>query len=132
MPDRVGVRCRPGTVVMTNSFYLGLGVSVAFFFVRYAMPAMPKIVAWAGVLAGIVVMLAEMLDPVMKPPLGSVVLFVIAALCLGGAAHLYIHRSGAIQPANPGTAQGGNQMGNVSGNTGIVTQDQKGDNSISK
>ena len=117
---------------MTNGFYLGFGVSVAFFFVRYAVPAMPKIVAWAGVLAGIVVMLAEMLEPAMKPPLGSVVLFVIAALCLGGAAHLYVHRSGAILPVNPGTAQRGNQMGNVSGNEGIVTQDQKGDNATSK
>jgi hypothetical protein len=121
---------------MANGFYWGLGISVTFFFVRYAVPAMPRIVAWAGVLAGIVVMLAEMLNPAMKPPLSSVALFVIGVLCLGGATHLYVHRNDAKQAEKPGAAQdagnNGNQMGDVDNNKGVITQGQRGNNTISK
>jgi hypothetical protein len=45
----------------------------------------------SGIVAGGVVMLSEFLPSHMKPPLSAVVLFLLAALCLGGAVHLYLN-----------------------------------------
>jgi len=73
-----------------EGFYLALGVTFVLPFLQWAVPTMPKIVAYAGVTGGILVMLAEFLDPAMKPPFPAVILFLIGVLCIGGAAHLYI------------------------------------------
>jgi hypothetical protein len=73
-----------------DGFYLALGVTFVLPFLQWAVPAMPKILAYAGVAGGIAVMLAEFLDPTMKPPFGVVILFLIGVLCIGGATHLYV------------------------------------------
>jgi hypothetical protein len=73
-----------------EGFYLALGVTFVLPFLQWAVPTMPRILAYAGVAGGIIVMLAEFLDPTMKPPFGAVILFLIGILCIGGAAHLYM------------------------------------------
>jgi hypothetical protein len=93
--------------------------------------------AWAGILAGLSVALMGLVEDAMRPPLGSVVLFMAAALCLGGAIHLYLHRTNNVKSSDSlGPVQADrasrNQMGNVHGNKGVVTQGQTGDNAISK
>src|SRR5450759_387091 len=118
---------------MSDGFYLALGVTVVLPFLQWLRPIMPKSVAWAGVIAGCTVMLADFLEPAMRPPLSSTLLFLVAALCLGGAIHLYIHRNDAKKPRTPTTSQdSGNRMGNIGGNKGIVTKGKKGDNTIYK
>ncbi len=73
-----------------EGFYLALGVTVVLPFAQWMAPTMPRHVAYAGVAGGILIMFAEFLDPAMKPPFSVVILFLIGALCIGGAAHLYI------------------------------------------
>jgi hypothetical protein len=73
-----------------EGFYLALGVTFALPFLQWAVPTMPRIVAYAGAAGGILVMLAEFLDPAMKPPFTVVILFLVGTLCIGGAAHLYL------------------------------------------
>jgi hypothetical protein len=81
-----------------DGFYLALGVTFVLPFLQWAVPTMPRILAYAGVAGGITVMLAEFLDPTMKPPFSVVILFLIGVLCIGGAAHLYF-QSIRRQPA---------------------------------
>jgi len=45
---------------METLFLVGLGVSVAFFFLRYAVTAIPKRVAWGGALVGILLMIVAL------------------------------------------------------------------------
>ena len=73
-----------------EGFYLALGVTVVLPFAQWMAPTMPRHVAYAGVAGGILIMFAEFLDPATKPPFSVVILFLIGALCIGGAAHLYI------------------------------------------
>ncbi|HEX4556554.1 MAG TPA: hypothetical protein VH249_21370 [Xanthobacteraceae bacterium] len=77
---------------MDKGFYLALGVALLLPFLQYALPVMPKSVAWTGVAAGILVMLIEFLAPEMKPSLPVVFLFLIGVLCLGWAGHLYFRQ----------------------------------------
>jgi hypothetical protein len=85
---------------MDKGFYLALGVTLLLPFLQYALPIMPKSVAWAGVAAGILVMLVEFLAPDMKPSLPVVLLFLIGTLCFGWAGHLYFQ-----QPSSPRVAE---------------------------
>ncbi|MBI5110449.1 MAG: hypothetical protein HZA68_00570 [Rhodovulum sp.] len=82
---------------MSEGFFLGLGLALILRFIQWAVPAMPKSVGWSGIIAGIIVVLAEFLEPSMKPPLSSVILFLIAAICLGGSFHFYVQRSAKAQ-----------------------------------
>jgi hypothetical protein len=73
-----------------EGFYLALGVTVVLPFAQWLAPAMPRLVAYAGMAGGILIMFAEFLEPSMKPPFSAVILCLIGVLCIGGAAHLYI------------------------------------------
>lgn len=86
---------------MSEGFYLGLGLALVLRFVQWAVPAMPKSIGWSGTIAGVVVMMAEFVERSMRPPLGSVVLFLLAAVCLGGSIHLYLNRSAKAQTSMP-------------------------------
>jgi hypothetical protein len=111
----------------------GIGISIAFFFLRYAVPVMPKSIAWAGFAAGILVILSNFLGPEMRPSLAAIALFLVGALCIGGAVHMSLKpKSASADTGDQTPASGGNTMGSVSGNKGIVTQGQSGDNNISK
>jgi hypothetical protein len=73
-----------------EGFYLALGVTVVLPFAQWLAPTMPRLIAYTGMAGGVLIMLAEFLDPSMKPPFSVVILFLIGALCMGGAAHLYL------------------------------------------
>jgi hypothetical protein len=108
----------------------GVGISIVFAFVRWAVPVMPKPIAWAGVVAGIVIVLVDLFMPDFKLTIPAIALFLIGMVCIGGAVHLAMKPK---QNADAGIDQpspSGNQMGTVKNNRGIVTQDQKGDNAI--
>ncbi|XIA65949.1 hypothetical protein ACFIOY_07420 [Bradyrhizobium sp. TZ2] len=75
---------------MDNGFYLALGVTVLTPALQYVIPAVPSAVALSDIVAGGIVMLSEFLPPHMKPPLNAVALFLLAALCVGGAVYFYI------------------------------------------
>jgi hypothetical protein len=107
----------------------GVAISVIFAFVRWAIPVMPKPVAWSGVGAGIIVLVADGLIPQMNITLPAIGLFLVDALCIGGAINLSLsakptrHDPVAVAPPV-------NRMGDVNNNTGVVTQGQRGDNAI--
>jgi hypothetical protein len=81
-------------------------------------------------------MVVQFLPLQARPPVGSVVLFLVATICMAGAIHLYVTRAEVEQSKITEPAQdiGGNrnQTGNIDGNRGIFTQGQTGDNAISK
>jgi hypothetical protein len=83
----------------------GVGISIVFFFFRYAVSAMPKSIAWAGVIAGMIIALADNLMPGIKLSVPSIGLLVIGAVCIGGAIHLAWAQSSPVQ--NPPIAGGG-------------------------
>jgi hypothetical protein len=72
-----------------EGFYLALGLTVVLPFAQWLAPTMPRLVAYTGMAGGILIVFAEFLDQSMKPPFSVVILFLIGALCMGGAAHLY-------------------------------------------
>jgi hypothetical protein len=106
---------------------VGVGISVAFFFLRYAVPVMPKSVAWVGVVAGAWIVLADLLG--MKLGIAAIVLYVVGAVCIGGALHLTF---GGGNRSETASASSGNTIGEVRGNRGIITQGQTGDNKVGK
>jgi hypothetical protein len=76
-----------------NGFYLALGVTVTLPFMQWAVPTIPRVVAYAGVAGGLFVMLLEFMGTEMRPPLSAIILFLIGLLCIGGAVHLYLTRA---------------------------------------
>lgn len=103
-----------------EGFYLALGATIVLPFLQWAVPSMPRVLAYAGVAGGIAVMFAEFLGPTMKPPFSVVVLFLTGVLCIGGAAHLYIQNikrpttaaaeATAPSPATSKTTDAGEQI----------------------
>lgn len=91
---------------------------------------MPKHVADGGIAAGIILITVDVLMPQMKPNLLAGALLLIGCLFIGGAIEVW--RSQTVPFAVKGPSSSGNKMGTVRDNDGIVTQGQKGDNSISK
>ena len=73
-----------------DGFYLALGVTVLLPFLQWLFPTVPKAVAYAGVIGGLLVMASEFLEASMKPPFSAVVLFLIGFLCIGGGAYQYL------------------------------------------
>jgi hypothetical protein len=106
----------------------GVAISIIFAFFRYAVPVMPKAVAWAGVGAGAIILIAGWVVPEMKITIPVVVLFLVGMLLIGGAIDLAL-RGASASDANA-LLPGSNNMGPVTGNKGIVTQDQRGDNAM--
>jgi hypothetical protein len=96
-----------GKAVMDKGFYLALGVTLILAFAQWTIPIMPWSIGYAGIIAGIIVILSEFvgefLGSEMSPPLGAVILFLIGSLFIGGAAHLYMHR--AAEKAVPNAPQ---------------------------
>jgi hypothetical protein len=75
----------------------GIGISIIFAFVRYAVPAMPKPIAWAGVVAGCCILLATLITQ-MNITIPAIVLFLVGALCIGGAVKLSLPSDRPITP----------------------------------
>jgi hypothetical protein len=115
---------------MDQTSALGIGISVLFAFLRWAIPAMAKPIAWSGVIAGLIIMVVAWTMPQMNISLPVIALFVCGSICIGGAIYL------AFKPKSPApsvtSSSPGNVMGNVHGNTGIITQGQQGDNSVGR
>jgi hypothetical protein len=65
----------------------GIGISIIFAFARYAVAAMPKPVAWAGVAAGCCILLATLVTQ-MNITIPAIVVFLFGALCIGWAVNL--------------------------------------------
>jgi hypothetical protein len=76
----------------------GVGISVVFFFFRYAVDTMPKSIAWAGVIAGLIIAVADQIMPGIKLTLPSIGLFLIGALFIGAAVHLAFAQSNHSPP----------------------------------
>jgi hypothetical protein len=109
----------------------GVAISVISTFIRWALPVVPKPIAWGGVGAGIVVLLAVWALPQMNITLPAVGLFLIGVLCIGGAVNMSL-RPNPTQNESGAAASTTNQAGDVPNNSGIVTQGQRGDNAIGK
>jgi hypothetical protein len=107
----------------------GVAISVIFAFIRWAMPVMPKPIAWSGVGAGIVVLLADWMSPQMNITLPAIGLFLVGALCIGIAVNMSI-RPKPTQNEPGASASTTNQIDGVTNNSGVVTQGQRGDNAI--
>jgi hypothetical protein len=116
---------------MGHEIAYGAAISIIFAFFRWAVPAMSKPIAWSGVAAGIAILIAAWAMPQMNITLPVIALFLFGAICIGGAVHLAMKPKPTDQPgAVAGTS--GNTMGNIDGNTGIITQGQHGDNTIDR
>jgi hypothetical protein len=115
---------------MDQNLGFGVGIAVLFAFLRWALPAMPKAIAWSGVIAGAIIVSVAWTMPQMNITLPVIALFVFGAICVGGAVHLALKPknldSGAVSSGS------GNTIGDVHGNTGIITQGQRGDNTIER
>jgi hypothetical protein len=113
---------------MDQNLGFGVGIAILFAFLRWALPALPKVTAWSGVIAGAIIVLVTWTMPQMNITLPVIALFVLGTIFIGGAVHL------ALKPKNldSGAVSSGpgNTMGDVHGNTGIITQGQHGDNKI--
>jgi hypothetical protein len=115
---------------MGRELAYGAAISIIFAFARWAVPAMPKPVAWSGVVAGIAILIATWAIPQMNISLPVIALFLFGAICVGGAAYLAM-KPKTIEQA-PVAAAPRNTMGNVDGNTGIITQGQQGNNTMER
>jgi hypothetical protein len=75
---------------MEGGFYFALGAAIILALLPFLTPV-PKVVAWAGTLAGMAIMLAEFLPSEYRPALAAVALFVIGVMALAGSGYLYFH-----------------------------------------
>jgi hypothetical protein len=88
----------------------------------------PHKIADAGLIAGIILIIFGIAMPNITFTMPVILLFVVGCLCLGGAAHLAL--KGNAPPAITTPEKADNTMGTVTNNSGIVTQDQRGDNAM--
>jgi hypothetical protein len=88
----LGYGIQGGWIVM-DGFYLALGVTIVLPFFQWAVPTMPRIVAYSGVIGGILVMLLEFLDPLDEAALQF-------SDSLVGRSHLYRWGSPFLLPAD--------------------------------
>jgi peptidoglycan/LPS O-acetylase OafA/YrhL len=115
---------------MDQDFSIGSGLSILFGFLRWRIPKMTNHTAEGGILAGVLLILADFLVPDMKPNIFAAGLLVIGLLCVGAAFDVWLNQKKLGQSAaEPAAPIAPNTMGGVVGNTGIITQGQKGDNS---
>lgn len=84
---------------MDTTLLVGLGVSIAFFFFRYAVAVVRANFAWGGVALGILVMASNFLQADYRPPLLSVLLAIVGIICLGAAGVVYLNRTNALLPS---------------------------------
>jgi xanthosine utilization system XapX-like protein len=112
------------------SFGIGTAVSILFAFLRYRFPTMGKHTAEAGIAAGILLIIADIMVPDMRPALPAAAMFLIGCLCIGASIDLWINqnKTGDKIPSPINS----NNLSNVNNNRGIVTQSQNGDNTLSK
>lgn len=78
----------------------GVAISIIFGFVRWAVPAMPKSIAWCGVAAGVIVLLVDLLVPEMKPSIPAILLFLAGALLIGLSIHVSLQSSRLANVSN--------------------------------
>jgi len=69
----------------------GVGISIIFAFLRWAIPSMPKPLAWSGITAGALILLAGVIMPQLDLSLSAVGLFLVGCLCIGGSAYVAIN-----------------------------------------
>jgi hypothetical protein len=80
--------------------------------------------AEAGVVAGILLLIADLTVPEMKPQIIASGLFLVGVLFIGASFDVWLKQRPTVADAS----RTGNIMGNVQNNQGIVTQGQTGDN----
>ena len=116
---------------MPQEAAIGVAMAVIFAFLRWAIPAIPRTIAWSGVVAGLIVLLAAIGPIPMNLSLPVIALFLVGAICIGGAVHLAFKPKVPVSAAAPAAGPAaGNTMGDINGNTGIITQGQEGNNYI--
>ncbi|MGC2224524.1 MAG: hypothetical protein WA624_20320 [Methylocella sp.] len=74
---------------MDREIGIGGAISLVFWFVRYRVPNMPKHVADGGILAGLILVLANIMEPDMKPGIYASTVFLLSLLGVGYAVHLW-------------------------------------------
>jgi hypothetical protein len=106
-------------------------------FTRARLPSVPHRVSEAGMLASAAVGLWALGLPETMPPPQTLLLFFVAALCVGGGVHFWqVARTpkppiaSTEQPTSPPPPPSKPGDTNNSGNSGIITKDQNGDNVI--
>ena len=115
------------------NFGIGPAISLLCWFLRYRLPTMRKHIADGGIVAGALLIIADLMVPEMKPNVLAAGLLLIGLLFVGGALDVWLNQKpGAPVRAGSASIEPKNNMGGVSENEGIVTQGQRGDNSISK
>lgn len=77
----------------------GLGLAVLGLGVRWLFPAVPKAMAWAVILCGLLLLASETVFPV-KPPPSFLVLGGLGILCLAGIVHYYTKRAVTGRPGD--------------------------------
>lgn len=105
-----------------SEFYIGLGLTALVPFVQWIKPIMPKTVAWFGAGASVLIAVAGLLPPEMRPSLPSIVLLFVAALCVGGSIHLWRWpKEKKLEVIRVSQARGGKGgSGEIFGNNGTI------------
>ena len=108
-------------------------LSAAFAFGRYRFTAMGKHSAEGGLAAAVLLIMIDLFMPNMRPEILPAVLFVMGLVCVGGAVDLWFRQKpiGAVETikAVPNVSTPGAKIKN---NSGIITEGQRGNNTIFK
>jgi hypothetical protein len=110
---------------------IGLGVSIFFAFLRYRLPVVPKPLATAGIVIGLLVMAAGFLPEPYKPPIAVLLLLLLGLGSLGAAGYLYwqhVAKKPPTSDVNAPQGQGGRGgSGEIFGDSGTVIGGKGGD-----
>jgi hypothetical protein len=131
---------------MTPEFYVAVALGALSWFMRARLQNIPHRVSEAGILSAIVLLVWTLGAPQTMPPWQTLLLFFIAALCVGGGVHFWQGKAGAGHPArssqmtDPKPTMGdGNTLVDVdqpssmgSGNTIVRTTDPNGNTILNK
>lgn len=117
---------------MPQDVVIGLATAIIFPCLQWAIPAIPRSIAWSGVIAGLTILGAALAPMHLNLSLTAIALFLIGAICIGGAVYLALKAKVPAQTSIPAFGPAGSRMGNVNSNAGIITQGQQGDNAIGR
>lgn len=89
---------------------------------------MPRPIAWSGVAAGVLILLADIIEPQMNITIPAIFSFLIGAILMGLGIYLSlpVKSDSSENPVAAGSSTPMNRTEGINGNRGIITQGQSG------
>src|ERR1700704_3895388 len=97
----MGVSSRILGAILDQDLSVGSAISIVFGFLRWRFSTMPKHTAEAGIVAGLLLIMADVMVPEMKPSILAAGFFLIGVCFIGGAIDVWLRPLAASAQSSP-------------------------------